>query len=128
MTRSIFKLDKSGRSKAYYLQNKSVLLKDDLKYFFNTHLNEINKNRICLHKSDSTLNAMILSISINDKDFPMKRQSVDTFLFILSGKLELLIEKNSHVLNKYCSSFIPKNTIFKVKPLSKRVNYIECKA
>lgn len=135
MNRKIFKIDKTGKSTAFFL-NEAKILK-------NKHISELKKialennddQRICLHTNKKSSLQIMINCLIRKKEYsPHKHFTKDEFYYLLNGRLKIiLINKTKKITNlrildsKNRFFFLTKNIIHYTIPLTKTCTFVEAR-
>jgi cupin fold WbuC family metalloprotein len=131
----MFRIDKSGKSKALYLKKNSALSIKDINLLFNIFKNKKQDIRICLHKNKkSKLHIMIICLNKKKKIVPQVHLTKDEFYYIIKGKLIIKIYSVKKKIvekiilgkkNKFY--FLNKKIIHSTASLSKQCIFLECR-
>jgi cupin fold WbuC family metalloprotein len=135
MNKKIFKIDKTGKSTAFFL-NETKLLK-------NKHISELKKialennddQRICLHTNKKSSLQIMINCLFRKKEYsPHKHFTKDEFYYLLNGRLKIiLINKTKKITNfrildsKNRFFFLTKNIIHYTIPLTKTCIFVEAR-
>ena len=135
MKNKIFKIDNTGKSKAFFLK-KGIFLKQryilDLK---KKTLNSKKDNRICMHLNKRSSLHIMINCLIKKKEYsPHKHINKDEFYYILDGKLKIIFVdtknkelKNFIVTKKNNFFYLNRNIIHYTIPLTKTCVFIEAR-
>ncbi len=135
MKNQIFKIDNSGKSKAFFLKKDNILKKKYISDLKKKTLKSKKDNRICLHNNKKSSLQIMINCLIKKKIYhPHKHISIDEFYYILDGKLKIIYvneenkELKSYILNKKNNFFyLNRNIIHYTIPITRSCTFIEAR-
>ncbi len=135
MKDKIFKLDNTGKSKAFFLKKGNFLKQSYILDLKKKTLNSKKDNRICLHQNKTSSLHIMINCLIKKKEYsPHKHINKDEFYYLLDGKLKIIFvnKKNkklkSFIITKKNNFFyLNKNIIHYTIPLTSTCIFIEAR-
>ena len=135
MNSKIFKIDNSGKSRAFFLKKGKILPKMSISNLRKITLKKKKDHRICLHPNKNSSLQLMINCLFKKKEYsPHKHLTKNEFYYLLSGKLKIIfVDKNNKVLrsntldkkNKFF--YLEKNIIHYTIPMTKTCVFIEAR-
>tara|TARA_B100000965_G_C19566970_1_gene747275 strand:- start:90 stop:557 length:468 start_codon:yes stop_codon:yes gene_type:complete len=135
MKNKIFKVDNTGKSKAFFLKKGNLLKKNYILDLKKKTLQSKKDNRICLHSNKHSSLHLMINCLVKKKEYlPHKHKNKDEFYYLLDGKLKIIfVDKKNKELKYYTISksnnffYLNKNIIHYTIPLTKTCTFIEAR-
>jgi glyoxylate utilization-related uncharacterized protein len=122
------KINKSGKSLSYFLDQKLSLVKDKMiKKIINTALKKKVDTRICLHKNPKKGFQFMLICKLNNTNEYFYQHKYLKFFYIIKGRIRLnLIKKKIYLgQNKNICYLMGKNIRSSTKSITSHALYLE---